>query len=316
MPHWMFKALLQKSISLLPMSDAVNNFFQDHVTRTTNRLGTEAFETKLRQGRRHLEEYLAAAGTAAPPASVLELGTGWFPIIPTVLFLAGVPRIFTMDRSDMLRQDRLIATLQRFLEYHRSGRLAEMLPHARPERMALLEEIADLCSPEARPADILARLGIDYRTGDARRLPLPDHSVDFVFSNWVIGFIPEPVLAGMFTEFRRVARPGAIMSHFVDCADLYAFFDRRITPYNFLRYSRRTWSLLNNGVQYLNRLRVSDYRRLHRHAGFEILREDNAPGSLEQLATVPLAAEFRAYAPEDLAVLNTWIISRSAGRPA
>ncbi len=69
------------------------------------------------------------------------------------------------------------------------------------------------------------------------------------------------------------------MSHHINVLDYYANFDRSISGYNFLRYSEGAWRLLNSPLSYQNRLRLSDYRRIHRWSGFTLLREDNEPGS-------------------------------------
>ena len=54
--------------------------------------------------------------------------------------------------------------------------------------------------------------------------------------------------------------------------DHYSFFDPGISAFNFLKFSEPTWSLINSSVHYQNRLRASDFRRLHEDAGFRLLR--------------------------------------------
>lgn len=312
MPHWLIKAALQKAVSLMPMSQTLNNILQTRVTGTTRRLTPQVFEMKVAQGWRHLQYYITRSPAGSPPADVLELGTGWYPIIPTAIFLCGADRVWTVDRSNMVRRDRVLEMLGLFLDYARDGRLAALLPGLRPERIAQLERAS--ASSADNPSDILRTLNIEYMPADARHLSLPAACVDFIYSNLVIGFIPAEILAGILVEFRRVIRisprPTALMCHYVDLSDLYAYFDRNITVFNFLRYSPGAWRLLNNNVAYLNRLRISDYRRLHQDAGFTVVHEDNVSGSQADLARVPLAAEFRGNPPADLAVTSSWIISQ------
>jgi hypothetical protein len=100
------------------------------------------------------------------------------------------------------------------------------------------------------------------------------------------------------------------MSHFIDLADHYSHYDRRLTPYNFLRYRRSSWWLFNNRLQYQNRWRISDYRAVHAAAGFHILREENDGSAATALERVRLAPEFRHYRQEDLAVTSSWMVSR------
>lgn len=103
------------------------------------------------------------------------------------------------------------------------------------------------------------------------------------------------------------------MSHFIDLVDHYAHFDRRLTPYNFLRFRPGVWRLLNNPLQYQNRLRVSDYRDAHSRAGFRIVREENDDSGAAQLDCLQVAPEFRHYSRQDLAVTSSWMVSRLDG---
>jgi SAM-dependent methyltransferase len=208
----------------------------------------------------------------------------------------------------MLRRDRVMETLASFADCARSGKLATLLPAMQPGRLYVLRSMLD--AGDAPPAKILRRMNIDYMPGDARHTGLPDGCADLVFSNLVLGYVRRELLPDIMTEFRRAISPGGVMSHLIDMSDLYAAVDKRITPYNFLRYSTPTWRLLNNDVQHLNRLRITDYRELHESAGFRIVHEECAPGSIEKLNRVPLAREFRRYSREDLAVLTAWIVSR------
>jgi hypothetical protein len=166
----------------------------------------------------------------------LELGTGWFPIIPVGLALAGASAIYTVDMHDLTDRGRTLET-----------------------------------------------------------------------------HIPADAIASMFTEFRRLLRPPGVMSHFIDMADHYALFDRKITRYNFLRYSDPVWWLFNNSLHYQNRLRLPDFRALHEQCGFEVLEEENRREPLERLRSVPLTSRFVGYAEDDLAVYDSWMISRPRG---
>jgi hypothetical protein len=305
----MIKAFAQKAVSLLPMRREVTAFLQTHVTRATRQLSPRFFEKKVADAHKHLEYYLAASGASQPPPRVLELGTGWYPIVPVALCLCGTSTLWTVDREDTLTKPRLLEVLRMFADYAADGRLAKLLPRIQSDRLAQLIDVLDRAGDLSK-ADMLSPLGIRAVIADARRLELDAGCADLVFSTLVLGFIPARVLVEIMRELRRVIAPAGVMSHFIDLADLYALFDHHITEYNFLRYTARRWNLLNNSIQYLNRLRMSDYRRLHEQAGFRIVQEDIGPGSLERLATVPLAPEFRGYAPEDLAVRSAWIVSQ------
>ena len=105
-----------------------------------------------------------------------------------------------------------------------------------------------------------------------------------------------------------------LMSHFIDMRDHYAAFDSSIMVHNFLRFPKRRWRRFNNGLQYQNRLRMSDFRRLHAESGWEVIGEDNCRQTVDVLRSVPLAPEFRHCCEQDLAVCVTWINARPSTR--
>jgi ubiquinone/menaquinone biosynthesis C-methylase UbiE len=151
---------------------------------------------------------------------------------------------------------------------------------------------------------------------DARRLPMPEGSVDLIVSNNTLEHIPLDVLHAIIAEFRRILSPTGLMSHFIDLSDHFAHFDRSITLYNFLQYSGRAWRIINNSIVPLNRLRIAEYRRLFAEEGFEVIHEERTLGSEEALAQVRLAPQFRQYPKEELLVTHCRMISVDARRHA
>ncbi len=65
-------------------------------------------------------------------------------------------------------------------------------------------------------------------------LNIKSDSVDFICSNNTFEHIPADILSAILREFKRVIKPGGLMSHFIDMSDHFAHFDSRITIYNFL----------------------------------------------------------------------------------
>ena len=54
-----------------------------------------------------------------------------------------------------------------------------------------------------------ARANVEYRQADCAHLPLPDASVDYIFSLGLLDYLPD--LDAVLKEFRRVSRPDARM---------------------------------------------------------------------------------------------------------
>jgi hypothetical protein len=301
MPHWYLKAGVQGAISLLPQARRWNRLLQRHVTgrlRLTDPYALGKWSTALG----HLE---LTGRTGRLPATVVELGTGWFPVVPIALSLTGVPRVWTIDSQALLADDQVVATLTTVRDLHRAGCIEI------PDRgLRRLEQA--LADPVGDPYRRLSLVGVTALVGDARRLALPTGSVELIVSNETLEHIPRDVIADIFTRFSHVGRPGAMMSHRIDMADHYASFDRRLSPYHFLRYSDRRWRWFDNGLQHQNRLRLSDHRQLHRSTGWHVVREAEPVGDPDALAGSPIAPQFAHLDPADLATYGVWLISRLA----
>jgi hypothetical protein len=309
MRKWMLKAVVQKAISFLPGKHRINYLFQKHVTRGVQ-LSDDYFDDRLIHLREHLKFFEKYKGPVSGKKT-LELGTGWYPVIPIGLFLCGADEILTVDISRLTDEDRVWTTLRKFHDYHRQGQLESSLP-VDPER---LQAFCDLVgkSEDYSLEDLFARLKIRYLVADARRLPLQDDSIDLITSNNTFEHVFPDVLAEILLEFKRVAKPGGLMSHFIDMSDHFAHLDPGITIYNFLKYTERQWKWIDNAIQPQNRWRITHYRDLYRRLGIPISEESNRPGDLKALASVPLAPPFRDIAGEELAVSHGYLVSRIEG---
>lgn len=315
MPSWVLKATVQGAISPLPGGDRLNHLLQKRVTGNVV-LTEERFEHKLAQCRRHLHSFQASRGAARVPALALELGTGWYPIVPLGLLLAGVERVVTIDVSPLLDLERTREVLELYAAKLRSGKLQTLVPGIDAARaQAVIAAAGDRSARDA--GELLGPLGVRVLVGDARASGLPAHSVELFVSNNTLEHIAPEVLRELMIEFARLAAEGAVMDHFVDMSDHYAHFDGSITEFNYLRYSDRAWRVFNNRLQHQNRLRICDYRRIIEEAGFELIAEEGERGAAEELGAIKLARPFQRYAVEDLLVLRSWItaVAQPAGAP-
>lgn len=308
MPSWLIKSALQQIIGRLPKSEWWNEQFQKYITKGYYP-SRESFGSKLGLCRQHLDHFLKFNPAAESGFKTLELGTGAWPIVPLGLYLYGALEIWTYDLFPVLNRDMLRSTLEFFQEFNGTGELQQTLKSVQPRRLRQLEDLLGEVEKES-PDYLLKRLNIRVRIGDARTTALPDQSIDFIFSTVVLEMIDAKTLKGLLAEFRRLASPHTVMSHYVGLGDQYASFDKSITPYNFLKYSKRQWRLLNNPVIPHSRLRLPDYRDLFKQTGWEIVEERNTSGSLADFNKVRLAPEFRKYAVEDLLVLNSCLVAR------
>jgi SAM-dependent methyltransferase len=303
--RWLAKAAVQRGLSLLPQEgEPLNYVFQRRVLRSLP-AGEATLRQKFSRALTHLGSYEAhGPGVPVGDATFFEFGAGWDLAVPLAYALLGVGRQVLVDIRPSARIELVSETVAAF-------------ERLRPE----LEEQA---GRELRAAgggvssleELESRFGIRYLAPcDARDTGLPEGSIEFVSSTDTCEHIPADDLAAIFAECHRLLRPGGAFSCRIDLQDHYSYFDRSLSRYHFLRFSDRTWALVNSPLQHQNRLRAPDYFRLVRDAGFELVVENpsgpNERGRAE-LATFPLAERFRGYSVDELGVT---VLSFVAVRP-
>jgi SAM-dependent methyltransferase len=304
---WLLKSALHRLISVLPGSQRWNELFQTHVTRS---LDFDPMQLRSRFGhaRTILEYFFARRPVDRGDFKALELGTGWYPYLSIALYLCGASEVWTFDLQPLLTTKRLCQLLDLLEPLAASGELTELLPWARADRVARLRAVAG-DAPGLTPAEWFGRLGVHVRVGDARENGIADGTLDLACSYGVIEYIDRGILVGLHKEFARAAKPGAVAVHLTCLDDEYAKFDRRLSPYNFLRYTDWQWRWLRSALNPLNRLRISDHRAALLEGGWKVVEEANETADPAALEAVPLAPEFRHYRREDLAVTRSWLVA-------
>jgi hypothetical protein len=306
---WKLKALIQGLIALLPGSARLNILARNtflYLTGKTPRLTIDTFETLLKESARHLDNYYAQSPAPRPHPTVVELGTGKHPVVPVGLFLCGAGQIWTIDKVPLLQDKVVREVLQTFVD--QADTLPDLLPQLQPDRLARIEAVLK-DDRLVKSADLLRALDIDVLVRDARESGLDAGTIDLFISNMTLEHIPPDVILGLFTAFRGLATPGAVMSHYIDMTDHYTYYDSSVTAFNFLRYTEAQWRWFNNSLHYQSRLRLSDYESLHTQAGFEVVASEHKLGNPEHLDAVPLADQFKSDSRKSLLIRYSWMVS-------
>lgn len=307
MSIWVLKALIQKIISFLPLSHKINYLFQKHITKGLE-LTDKLFEEKLLHCKNHIQA-IQNYGNHNNSLTVLEIGSGWYPIVPIGLYLFGAKIIFTVDITHLFRVKNIKCAIQKYLQYFEQNKLSDYLHNVQKERILNLKEI--LINPKYNDVtEILKRLNIDYLIIDEKKLSVKDESIDLITSNNTFEHISEAHLYKIFKDFKRVAGKNCVMSHFIDMSDHFAHIDKTITDYNFMKFSERMWKIIDNNIQPQNRLRLTDFRDIHNTAGFKIISENNITGDKNALTRIKLDGSFKSIPSELLSVTHTTIISK------
>lgn len=302
--NWRVKAALQKVLSSLPGGVRLNYLLQRHVTHGVP-ISDERLRRAVGSATTHLDAFTRHALPVTSPADAtfLEFGAGWDLHVPITLYALGVGNQIVVDRTAHARTELVDDVV---------ARLAVEQTLDEPARTRLHPTVGS--AGHGGVAERTRPLGITYLApADARAMELPSGSVDCVTSTSTFEHIPRGEIGPLLAECRRILRAGGVASFLIDYSDHYSHFDRSISPYNFLRYSERRWALYNSSLQFQNRMRHSEYVALFRSAGFEVVEE--APHSqderLDEVRSIPLAAEFAGFDTVDLATTGAHVVLRA-----
>ncbi len=232
---------------------------------------------------------------------IIELGSGWIPIIPLLFHCAGARKLILTD-VERLMDDKTIARAKAVIS----------------DNMEAVAKVLDIPAEEIRrrlESDFTPDYHVpwDYREH-------PSASADIIISRAVLEHVRPEDLGNLLKEFGRILRPGGVMCHIVDNSDHWEHTDKSLSRVNFLRYEENWyWRLcVRNTQDYQNRFRHEDYKGEFRRHGWDVLVEEGEPDAkcLVDLQSLPLASRFRHRDPQDLAILTSVFVLGRAGSTA
>lgn len=254
--------------------------------------------------RSHLRALSSREGRQLPEITVIELGTGWYPVVALGMALHGA-HVVSVDTRPHLDGERIALTLRRLVQLVDEGAIVVPSGPALDRARALAE------SGEPVPPRALTEVGVSSHVADARDLSgIPRaRGAALLMSNNTLEHIAGEVIAGILSEFHRVADAHARMSHYIDLADHYAGYDPTIGDFHFLTLGRTAWRLANNRLGYQNRLRIDDYRRLHTRTGWAITAERLIRRDTAALSGLRLVEPYASVASDELLVVKAHVTS-------
>ena len=102
------------------------------------------------------------------------------------------------------------------------------------------------------------------------------------------------------------------MSHFIDMSDHFAHLDKSISAYNFLKFSKTQWKLIDNSIQPQNRLRICDYTTLLKNAQFKVVFEEPLIDSAITIDKVNLNRDFKHnYTNDCLSATHVLLVAKT-----
>ena len=306
MSIWKFKAIIQKCISFLPKSDKINYIFQKYITKGV-KLTDEYIEDRLTLANEHLKFYKKHRGDNFN-IDIIELGTGWYPIIPICLFLSGAKSVSTIDINSLLNEENVKTAIAKIIEYYKEGKIKKYIPDIKEDRLnILLKYNENPC--DTKYSVLLNEMNIQSIVTDARKTDFRTKSIDLIISNNTFEHIYPSILKDILIEFKRILKPEGLMIHFIDMSDHFAHMDSSINIYNFLKYSKQRWRLIDNSVQPQNRLRITQYREIYKEVDIKIIDQKHRPGNIKEVESLKIHKDFSDIKISDIAISHSYLVS-------
>ena len=201
---------------------------------------------------------------------LLEIGTGWMHWESTIIRLfydVEITLFDVWDNRQLEAYKRYFAQLEEVIDEGLD------LDAARSERAhKVLQVIAKANSFD----EIYRALGFRYVVNPNGTLEqFQDQFFSLIFSCNVLEHINRAILPGFIQDFYRILKPGGHSIQIIDPGDHLAYYDRRVSRKNYLRYSDKVWRrYFENDVQYFNRVQRPEWLALFRKAGLELLEEE------------------------------------------
>jgi hypothetical protein len=297
---WWLKAGVQGVVSLLPerASEALNGKLQA-LGSGGAALSAATVAHKVEQSAHHLaawEQFQSKNGSAP---RVLEIGTGWFPLVPLLMHASGADLVQSFDVRQLTTPARIRDAAAAIVSLRSRD---ERVTADRIDRLRELSVASDADVPER-----LREMRVSFHTGRVSASSVTPGSFDIAISDNTLEHLPERQIHELCVATIGAVGAGGVIDHFVDASDHYAHFDRSITEYNFLRWDDRAWKLINNRLLYQNRLRQGDYTSACERAGLHVVGSEWVAGRPQEVASLDLAPRFRERPVEELAPLRGYV---------
>jgi SAM-dependent methyltransferase len=154
---------------------------------------------------------------------------------------------------------------------------------------------------------ILKQLNAEYLTNGLQAFQkIPDHSIDFLFSNAVLEHIRLAEFVPLVQEMKRVLKPTGMASHQIDFRDHLQF------ALNNLRFSEKTWEshFMSTSGFYTNRIPWIKMKAIFEDAGFSVIVKQVDRWSSLPTPQKSMSEPFRSMPAADLVTWSCHVVLR------
>lgn len=238
-----FRTLLFKTLDLLP--ERVGQEIYHQIQKAL----FKSLDPRIKASTRSYEilfKMLEAQGFSLGDKNIVEIGSGWIPIMPYLLKYRGACNaVHTYDINE-----------------HYDNKYIDALNSHFASQKTIIE--VDVNHKYHLPSFVHY-----YPKKDVGEAKLPEDT-DLVFSRFVLEHVPPEAIRRMHRHLASL-KEGALVLHLISPSDHRAYTDKSLSYYDFLKYSQKEWNGIQTKFDYHNRLRLPQYVALFESAGFEVL---------------------------------------------
>ena len=296
--NFKYKCFLQILFYNLYKGEMLNYFFQRYVTKNLP-ISDLFFKQRVLYSYDLFLKFQKYNSLSENTKRYYEFGAGWDLLTPLSMSALGF-NVSCIDIRRLVFSNLIINSLDR-LDSFSEGNIREnfqKFDYNSGDVLVFLEKNKNFyyCAPK-----------------DARDTGFEKDYFDFASSTEVFEHVPEKDLYNILVETYNILKPGGIFILKIDYRDHWAFFDKKISIYNYLKYSEQEWDKYNPSLHYQNRLRHIDHIEIIKKTSFEIVSIDlNLPNNEEliQLKSLKVSEKFKKYSINDLSIKSSIIILR------
>lgn len=212
---------------------------------------------------------------------VLEIGSGWLPVLPyELIFHYHASVVHTVD----INKHYLPNKIEAFNNFYR--------------RLHSLQLYSGLPT-QVKYFPNTNVLDMHYSNGD----------VDVVITRNVLEHItPEDLYKIHHQANRYLNKSDGFVLHQISPSDHRAYRDNRLSLWDFLKYSDEEWNRIQTRFDYHNRWRLPHYIELFKKTGFRILYLKYSTAKQDQKLPDKIHVSFQQFTPEELTAGNIIVL--------